>query len=108
MSAVEIKTPTLGESVSEATVANWYKKEGEGVAKDELLVELETGSQLAHLPRYRRQVFKIDIQILDRLHHRRRHPAILKAQTNLFTVILIDGQDPRIGNVLLRRFDGTQ
>ena len=42
MSAVEIKTPTLGESVSEATVAKWYKSEGEGVGKDELLVELET------------------------------------------------------------------
>jgi 2-oxoglutarate dehydrogenase E2 component (dihydrolipoamide succinyltransferase) len=42
MSAVEIKTPTLGESVSEATVAKWYKKPGEAVKKDELLVELET------------------------------------------------------------------
>jgi 2-oxoglutarate dehydrogenase E2 component (dihydrolipoamide succinyltransferase) len=42
MSAVEIKTPVLGESVSEATVAKWYKQPGEGVQKDELLVELET------------------------------------------------------------------
>lgn len=43
MSAVvEIKTPTLGESVSEATIAKWYKAEGEAVSKDELLVELET------------------------------------------------------------------
>ncbi len=38
----QIKVPPLGESVSEATVAKWYKKEGEAVAKDELLVELET------------------------------------------------------------------
>lgn len=38
----EIKVPTLGESVSEATVAKWLKKEGESVAADETVVELET------------------------------------------------------------------
>jgi len=39
---VEIKVPPLGESVSEATVASWLKKEGDYVAMDEMLVELET------------------------------------------------------------------
>ncbi|MDX1950059.1 MAG: 2-oxoglutarate dehydrogenase complex dihydrolipoyllysine-residue succinyltransferase [Rickettsiales bacterium] len=39
---LEIKTPTLGESISEATVAKWHKKKGDAVKKDELLVELET------------------------------------------------------------------
>lgn len=38
----DIKTPTLGESVSEATVGKWYKSAGDSVEKDELLVELET------------------------------------------------------------------
>ncbi|MEM8833012.1 MAG: 2-oxoglutarate dehydrogenase complex dihydrolipoyllysine-residue succinyltransferase [Pseudomonadota bacterium] len=38
----QIKVPTLGESVSEATVAQWLKKEGDSVAKDEPIVELET------------------------------------------------------------------
>ena len=38
----EIVVPTLGESVSEATVAQWLKKEGEAVKADEPLVELET------------------------------------------------------------------
>ena len=38
----DIVTPTLGESVSEATVARWTKKPGEPVKKDEVLVELET------------------------------------------------------------------
>jgi 2-oxoglutarate dehydrogenase E2 component (dihydrolipoamide succinyltransferase) len=38
----DIVTPTLGESVSEATVARWTKKPGDPVKKDELLVELET------------------------------------------------------------------
>jgi 2-oxoglutarate dehydrogenase E2 component (dihydrolipoamide succinyltransferase) len=39
---VELFVPTLGESVSEATIAKWYKKEGDAVKADELLVELET------------------------------------------------------------------
>jgi 2-oxoglutarate dehydrogenase E2 component (dihydrolipoamide succinyltransferase) len=39
---VEIKVPQLGESVTEATIAKWYKKPGESVKADELLVELET------------------------------------------------------------------
>jgi 2-oxoglutarate dehydrogenase E2 component (dihydrolipoamide succinyltransferase) len=40
--ATEIKVPTLGESVTTATVARWLKKTGETVAADEPLVELET------------------------------------------------------------------
>src|SRR5919199_5502840 len=40
--SVEIKVPTLGESVTEATVARWFKKAGEAVTADEPLVELET------------------------------------------------------------------
>jgi 2-oxoglutarate dehydrogenase E2 component (dihydrolipoamide succinyltransferase) len=40
--ASEIKVPTLGESVTEATVARWLKKPGEAVAMDDPLVELET------------------------------------------------------------------
>jgi 2-oxoglutarate dehydrogenase E2 component (dihydrolipoamide succinyltransferase) len=40
--ATEIKVPTLGESLSEATVANWLKQPGERVEKDEPVVELET------------------------------------------------------------------
>jgi len=42
MSLSKIEVPSLGESVSEATVAKWFKKPGEAVAKDDLLVELET------------------------------------------------------------------
>jgi 2-oxoglutarate dehydrogenase E2 component (dihydrolipoamide succinyltransferase) len=38
----DILTPTLGESVTEATVARWTKKPGEAVKRDEVLVELET------------------------------------------------------------------
>jgi 2-oxoglutarate dehydrogenase E2 component (dihydrolipoamide succinyltransferase) len=38
----EIRVPTLGESVSEATIGKWFKKPGEAVRKDEPLLELET------------------------------------------------------------------
>ncbi|BBC79360.1 dihydrolipoyllysine-residue succinyltransferase component of 2-oxoglutarate dehydrogenase complex-like [Acetobacter orientalis] len=40
--SVEIKVPTLGESVTTATVAKWLKKAGDAVAADEPIVELET------------------------------------------------------------------
>jgi 2-oxoglutarate dehydrogenase E2 component (dihydrolipoamide succinyltransferase) len=40
--ATEIRVPTLGESISEATVGKWFKKTGESVQADEPLVELET------------------------------------------------------------------
>jgi 2-oxoglutarate dehydrogenase E2 component (dihydrolipoamide succinyltransferase) len=40
--ATEIRVPTLGESVSEATIGRWFKKVGDAVTADEPLVELET------------------------------------------------------------------
>ncbi|MDE3121245.1 MAG: 2-oxoglutarate dehydrogenase complex dihydrolipoyllysine-residue succinyltransferase [Paracoccaceae bacterium] len=40
--ATEVRVPTLGESVTEATVATWFKKVGDHVATDEMLCELET------------------------------------------------------------------
>jgi 2-oxoglutarate dehydrogenase E2 component (dihydrolipoamide succinyltransferase) len=40
--AIEIRVPTLGESITEATVGKWLKKAGEAVRADEPLVELET------------------------------------------------------------------
>jgi 2-oxoglutarate dehydrogenase E2 component (dihydrolipoamide succinyltransferase) len=40
--AIEIRVPTLGESINEATVGKWFKKAGEPVRADEPLVELET------------------------------------------------------------------
>ncbi len=39
---IEITVPTLGESVTEATVAKWFKSAGDAVARDEVIVELET------------------------------------------------------------------
>jgi 2-oxoglutarate dehydrogenase E2 component (dihydrolipoamide succinyltransferase) len=42
MMATEIRVPTLGESVSEATIGKWFKKAGDAVKADEPLVELET------------------------------------------------------------------
>ena len=47
---IDIKVPTLGESVSTATVARWLKKTGESVAADEPLVELETDKVTVEVP----------------------------------------------------------
>jgi 2-oxoglutarate dehydrogenase E2 component (dihydrolipoamide succinyltransferase) len=47
---VEIRVPTLGESVTEATVAKWFKAVGEAVAADEPLVELETDKVTVEVP----------------------------------------------------------
>jgi 2-oxoglutarate dehydrogenase E2 component (dihydrolipoamide succinyltransferase) len=47
---VEIKVPAMGESVTEATVARWFKKEGEAVARDEPLLELETDKVTVEVP----------------------------------------------------------
>src|SRR6476469_3597691 len=40
--ATDIRVPTLGESVTEATIGKWFKKPGDAVKADEALVELET------------------------------------------------------------------
>jgi 2-oxoglutarate dehydrogenase E2 component (dihydrolipoamide succinyltransferase) len=48
--ATEIRVPTLGESVSEATVGKWFKKVGDQVAADEPLVELETDKVTLEVP----------------------------------------------------------
>src|SRR3954470_12034488 len=46
----EIRVPTLGESVAEATIGKWFKKPGEAVAVDEPLVELETDKVTIEVP----------------------------------------------------------
>ena len=45
-----VRVPTLGESVSEATVATWFKKPGDMVAADEMLCELETDKVTVEVP----------------------------------------------------------
>jgi 2-oxoglutarate dehydrogenase E2 component (dihydrolipoamide succinyltransferase) len=47
---IEIRVPTLGESVTEATVATWFKKPGDAVAADEMLCELETDKVTVECP----------------------------------------------------------
>src|SRR3569623_50861 len=46
----EIRVPTLGESVTEATIGRWFKKTGDAVAVDEPLVELETDKVTIEVP----------------------------------------------------------
>jgi 2-oxoglutarate dehydrogenase E2 component (dihydrolipoamide succinyltransferase) len=48
--SIEIKVPAMGESVTEATVARWFKNVGDTVARDEPLVELETDKVTVEVP----------------------------------------------------------
>ena len=48
--ATDIRVPTLGESVTEATIGQWFKKVGDAVAADEPLVELETDKVTIEVP----------------------------------------------------------
>jgi len=47
---IEVRVPALGESVTEATVATWFKKPGDAVAQDEILCELETDKVSLDVP----------------------------------------------------------
>ena len=46
----DVRVPTLGESVTEATIATWFKKPGDSVAVDEMLCELETDKVTVEVP----------------------------------------------------------
>ncbi|MDQ2094714.1 2-oxoglutarate dehydrogenase complex dihydrolipoyllysine-residue succinyltransferase [Rhodalgimonas zhirmunskyi] len=48
--SVDVMVPTLGESVTEATVSTWFKKVGDAVAQDEMLCELETDKVSVEVP----------------------------------------------------------
>jgi 2-oxoglutarate dehydrogenase E2 component (dihydrolipoamide succinyltransferase) len=48
--SVDVMVPTLGESVTEATVSTWFKKVGDTVAQDEMLCELETDKVSVEVP----------------------------------------------------------
>ena len=48
--STEVRVPTLGESVTEATVATWFKQPGDAVAVDEMLCELETDKVTVEVP----------------------------------------------------------
>ena len=47
---IELKVPTLGESVTEATVGTWFKKTGDKVSVDEMICELETDKVTIEVP----------------------------------------------------------
>src|SRR4051794_11847320 len=53
-----IKVPPLGESIVEATVSRWLKKEGEAIAPGDTLVELETDKITVEVPALNRGVLK--------------------------------------------------
>src|SRR5579864_3128894 len=47
---IEVKVPQLPESIAEATLVSWHKKEGEAVKRDENLIDIETDKVVLELP----------------------------------------------------------
>ena len=47
---IEVKVPQLSESVSEATLVSWHKKEGDAVSRDENLIDIETDKVVLETP----------------------------------------------------------
>src|SRR5688572_7382707 len=57
--AIQVKVPTVGESISEVTIANWLKKDGDVVKQDEVIAELESDKATFELPAPQAGVLKI-------------------------------------------------
>ena len=48
--SLEVKVPVVGESITEVTIAKWLKKDGDQVAMDEIICELESDKATFELP----------------------------------------------------------
>jgi 2-oxoglutarate dehydrogenase E2 component (dihydrolipoamide succinyltransferase) len=57
--ALQIKVPAVGESISEVTIANWLKKDGDTVKTDEVIAELESDKATFEVPASGDGVLKI-------------------------------------------------
>src|SRR4030095_1223689 len=57
--AIQIKVPAVGESITEVTIANWLKKDGDVVKVDEVIAELESDKASFELPASSDGVLKI-------------------------------------------------
>lgn len=78
--AVDVPVPTLGESITEAVIARWAKRDGEAVQTDELLLELETEKATVE---------------------------IRADQAGVLQVLKAEGETVHVGDVLARIVDGT-
>jgi 2-oxoglutarate dehydrogenase E2 component (dihydrolipoamide succinyltransferase) len=56
--SIEIKVPELPESISDAVIANWYKKVGDTITEDEVLLDLETDKVILEVPTVKQGVVK--------------------------------------------------
>ena len=60
--AQQVKIPTVGESITEVTIANWLKKDGEAVKMDEVIAELESEKATFELTAPQAGILKITKQ----------------------------------------------
>src|SRR5438874_4849815 len=64
---VEIKVPSVGESITEGTIARWIKNDGEQVQQDEPIVELETEKATQEIPAPAAGVLHVKVQAGERV-----------------------------------------
>ncbi len=57
--AQQVKVPAVGESITEVTIANWLKKDGDFVKQDEVIAELESDKATFELPAPQAGILKI-------------------------------------------------
>ena len=60
--AIEMKIPSVGESITEVTIATWLKADGDYVEQDEILVELETDKATQEFPAEASGILKIIVE----------------------------------------------
>lgn len=77
--SIEVKVPLLPESISEATVATWYKKAGDTVKRDENIVDLETDKVMLEVPAPSDGVLKEIIKSTGSTVHAQEVIAIIEA-----------------------------
>jgi 2-oxoglutarate dehydrogenase E2 component (dihydrolipoamide succinyltransferase) len=83
--SIEVLTPNLPESVSDATVVNWHKKAGDSVLKNEILVDLETDKVVLEVPAPESGVLSAILK---------ENGSIVNGGEPLATIIEISAQDP--------------
>ncbi len=79
--AIEVKVPLLPESISDATVATWYKKAGDAITRDENLVDLETDKVMLEVPAPANGILKEILKPSGSTVHAQEVIAVIEAAT---------------------------
>jgi len=76
--SIEIKVPTVGESISEVTLVKWHKKDGEWANRDEVIAELESEKATFELNAEQAGIIKIIAKEGELIRMRQNRRELLK------------------------------